>query len=397
MSDIFILEDTEDTWNKSIKKWLNKWNFIDAINDYLLSMQSLKTKDKVILFRLMSTMLNAGLSILKALSILEAQEKNPVLKWILAKFIDEIKWWKWFSECLALYPSSFWDAEIWVVESWEKTWKLNASLTQLADQVEKLDSISSKLKWAMMYPAMVVIVVIWVVWVMMTMVVPKLLEIFWYDPKLSLDNPINVAAMEALPASTNFLIWISNFFTNYWLLMIIGTFVWIIFLKIWKQTPDGRYNWDKIMLNIPVFWDINRKLVLSKFSRVLSSLLASWVSIVESLRITAEAVWSEVYKQRIMMIRDDVKQWHKIYESIEWDKLFPEMLIQMVQVWEQTAKLDSIILKLADFYDEQVDNTISIINKLLEPIIIVFMAVVVWFIAVAIMQPIMNLADQVTK
>lgn len=396
MSDIFILEDSENT-SKQTKKHLKKWNFLDGVNAYLLTLQSLKTKEKVILFRLMSTMLNAGLSILKALSILEAQEKNPVLKWILSTFIKEIKWWKWFSECLAMYPASFWDAEIWVVESWEKTWKLNQSLTQLADQVEKLDSISSKLKWAMMYPAMIVVVVVWVVWVMMTMVVPKLLEIFWYDPTLALDNPINVSAMAALPASTNFLIWISNFFTNYWLLMIVWWFISVIFLKIWKQTPDGKYNWDKMMLHVPVFWEINKKLILSKFARVLSSLLSSWVSIVESLRITAEAVWSEVYRQRIMMIRDDIKQWHKIYESIEWDKLFPEMLIQMVQVWEQTAKLDSIILKLADFYDEQVDNTISVINKLLEPIIIVFMAVVVWFIAIAIMQPIMNLADQVTK
>lgn len=396
MSDIHILNDDINTSETSNKEITSK-SFLEAIDSYLIWLQSLKTKDKVIFFRLLSTMINAGISILKALSILEKQEKNPVLKKILNTFIENIREWKTFSYCLWLYPMSFSAAEMWVVESWEKTWKLNSALLQLADQVEKLDSINWKIKSAMMYPSMVMIVVLWVVSIMMIVVVPKLLEIFWYNPALSLDDPINIAAMDKLPWTTQLLISISNAFTNHWLLMAILLILWIFFLLIWKQTPTWKYKWDKFLINIPVFWDINRKMILSKFSRVLSSLLSSWVSIVESLRITSEAVWNEVYKQRILLIKEDIQQWMKIYESIEWDDLFPEMLIQMVQVWEQTAKLDTIILKLADFYDEQVDNTVATINKLLEPIIIVFMAVVVWFIAISIMQPIMNLADQVSQ
>ena len=171
----------------------------------------------------------------------------------------------------------------------------------------------------------------------------------------------------------------------------------LIFVLIWKRTPTGHYIYDNIMLHLPVFWEINTKLTLSKFSRIFSGLLGSWVSVVESLRITAVAVWNEVYKQRLLLLSNDVQQGIKIWESLDGDKLFPDMMIQMIQVWEQTAKLDETVVKVADFYDEQVDNTISVINKLLEPFIIVFLAVVVWFIAVAIMQPIMQMADTITQ
>jgi type IV pilus assembly protein PilC len=151
-----------------------------------------------------------------------------------------------------------------------------------------------------------------------------------------------------------------------------------------------------LMLKIPIFWWINKKLVLSKFARVFSWLSASWVSVVESLKITASAVWNEVYKQRILLLSKDISSWIKMWESLDWDRLFPDMMIQMIQVWEETAKLDKTILKVADFYDEEVDNTISVLNKLLEPFIIVTLAVIVWFIAMAIMQPIMNLADTIS-
>jgi type IV pilus assembly protein PilC len=235
----------------------------------------------------------------------------------------------------------------------------------------------------MLYPAMIIVVVIWVIAVMMVVVVPKLLEIFsWADN---------------LPVSTRILISISDFFVHSWWLMLIVVFWSIIWIWIWRKTPAWKYYYDKFMLKIPIFWNITQKIILSKFARVLSGMLTSWVSIVEWLRITSDAVGNEVYRQRILFLRDDIKRWLKIYESIENDPLFPEMMVSMIQIWEQTAKVDEIILKVADFYDEEVDNTIWVINKLLEPIIIVTMAWVVGFIAIAIMQPIMNLADTVSN
>lgn len=380
MSDIVILDDQKEDNLQIAEK---QYSIMERINDSFSAFQNLWVKEKVVFYRLLATMIDSGISIIKAVSILELQEKNPVMKNILFKFSRELKEWKSFSDCLLLYPNSFSLAEVGMIESWEKTWRLNKSLLMLADQVENLASISGKLRSAMMYPLMVILVVIWVVIVMMVMVVPKLLEIF--DDK------------SKLPPTTQALMTISDFFRDYWWLVIWFMVLSTVFISIWKKTPSWRYLWDKFLLRLPIFGEINKKIALSKFARVLSGLMSSGVSIVESLRITSDAVWNEVYRQRIMLMGQDIKQWLKMWESLEWDPFFPPMMVHMIQVWEQTAKVDSIILKIADFYEEQVDNTIWVINKLLEPIILVFLAVVVGFIAMAIMQPIMWLADQVSQ
>ncbi|MCP4524005.1 MAG: type II secretion system F family protein [Candidatus Gracilibacteria bacterium] len=394
MSDILILEEDKnhpgaESQNQKATKSYNSLsgengNLMDKINLFLLNMQNVKTKEKVLFYRLLATMTNAGMTVLKSLIVIEKQEKNPALKQILGRFCQELRDGKNLSECLALYPSSFSEAEIGIISSGEKTGKLNESLSELSSQIEKVESISGKLKSAMMYPMFIMIIVVGVIGVMMVVVVPRLLEIFGED-------------QAGLPASTQLLITISDIFSNYWMAMIGGFFLFVIAVKVWKKTPNGRYIFDNIMLKVPVFGQINKKLTLSKFARVFSGLLGSGVSIVECLKITSVAVGNEVYKQRLLLLGNDVQQGIKIWESLDGDKLFPDMMVQMIQVGEQTAKLDQTVIKVADFYDEQVDNTISIINKLLEPFIIVFLAVVVGFIAVAIMQPIMTMADTVTQ
>ena len=356
---------------------------LDSINDKIVSLQSLNIKNKLIFYRLLATMSNAWIWLVKAVSILEAQEKNPVLKKILVEFVKKLKSWKKLSDAMEDFPSSFAYAEVWIVRSWEKTWKLNSVLVDLADQVEKVNSINWKLKWALMYPAFIMIVVVGVIFVMMTMVVPKLIEIF--------DNKEN------LPESTKLLIAISDFMVNNWYLLIWAVIIIIISVIVWKNTITWKYLFDKIIFKIPVFGEVLQKIVLSKFSRVFANLISSGVSMVESLRIVSDIVWNEVYRQKILLLAEDIKGWIKIHESLEGSPLFPEMMVQMIKVWEDTATLDTTISKVADFYDEQVDNTIRVLNKLLEPFIIVFLAVVVWFIAMAIMQPIMNLADTISN
>jgi len=217
----------------------------------------------------------------------------------------------------------------------------------------------------------------------MTMVVPKIVEIFGDKDKL--------------PPITKVLIATSDFFVGYWWLIIILLVGSVIAISFWRNTESGHYRFDKILLRLPIMGKVIQKVILSKFARVLSNLLSSGISIVESLRIVSDVVGNEAYRQRILLLREDIKKGIKIGESLEDDSLFPEMLVQMIKVGEETAKLDTIIIKIADFYDEEVDTTISSINKLLEPIIIVSMAIVVGFIAVGIMQPIMNLADVVSE
>lgn len=389
MEDIIILGEEESQQNMSDDQVLSKnkgWEsktFMDALNDFVWSFQKLKIKDKIIFYRLMATMLNAGMSLIKGIAVLEKQEKNQNFKKILSSMLSWLKEWKNLSECMELYPASFSEAEIGVIRSWEKTGKLNEVMVSLADQVEKVASISWKLKSALIYPAMIMVVVVWVIAVMMTVVVPKLLEIF--EDKSS------------LPWSTRALIAISDAFRNYWYVMIIILVIVYFGISFWKKSPSWKYNYDRLLLKMPVFGMIIKKVTLSKFSRVFSGLMASWVSVVEGLKIVSEAVGNEVYRQRILLLLDDVRQGMKIWESLEWDPLFPDIMIQMIQVGEQSAKLDTTIVKVADFYDEQVDNMSGTINKLLEPFIIVFLAIVVGFIAIAIMQPIMNLADTVSN
>lgn len=358
-------------------------NFLEKINDLVVSFQKIKIKDKLVFYRLLATMLNAGVSIVDAVNILERQEKNEVMKHMLSDFSAGLREGKSLHECFLEHESQFNDSELGMVQTGEKTGKLNQVLLDLAEQVEKVASISGKIKSAMIYPAAILLVVFGVVFVMMTMVVPKLLEIF--DDK------------STLPASTKTLIAISDFFSGYWYLIILLFVGAYVFVHFWRKTPAGKYNFDAFLLQIPIFGGINRKLVLSKFSRILSGLLSSGVSIVESMRIVADAVGNEVYRQRILLLVEDVRQGIKVSDSLEWDVLFPEMMVQMMEVWEQTASLDKTIIKVADFYDEQVDNTVGVLNKLLEPFIIVLLAVIVWFIAIAIMQPIMWLADSVSN
>ena len=358
-------------------------NLIENINEYLINIQSIKVKDKLILYRLLSTMINAGMTLIKSIKVIQEQEKNPVLKRILWVFIEELRSWKTLSECLELFPNSFDEAEVWIIKSWEKTWRLNSTLLELANQIEKVSSISWKLKSAMIYPSFIILVVLGVIWVMMVVIVPKLLEIF--EDK------------SALPISTKVLIYISDFLANYWVFIIVWIIIFVIWIKIWKKTSWWKYLYDGFILKIPVFGSMNQKLILSKFSRLLSGLISSGVSIVIAFDIVADWIGNEVYRQRILLIKEDIKHWIKIWESIDWDKLFPAMMVQMIQVWEETANIDKTIIKVADFYDEQVNNMIAMLNKLLEPMIIVFLAVAVGWIAMAIMQPIMNLADTVSN
>lgn len=381
MSDIIILDNKNQT-NNDIEDSGKSWIML-KLNNVFLSFRKIKIKDKLIFYRLISVMINSWMTVIKSLQTLERQEKNKKLKDIYKSFLLNLRDWKNLSECLEEHPLSFSESEIWMIKSWEKTWKLNEVLVSVADQIEKISSIVTKLKSAMIYPAAIITVVISVIIIMMIFVVPKLLEIF--------ENK------DALPPTTKTLIWFSDFFRNDWLFLLIGILWLYIFVSVWKQTEAWRYYFDKMIINLPKIWMIYRKYILSKFARMLSSLIWSGISVVESLKIISGSLNNEVYRQRILLLTEDVKSWIKIWESIDWDPLFPDMMVQMIQVWEQTATLDKTIVKVADFYDEQFDAVIWTINKLIEPLIIVFLAVTVWFIAVAIMQPIMWLADQISN
>lgn len=189
----------------------------------------------------------------------------------------------------------------------------------------------------------------------------------------------------------------SAFIQNYWYLFFIIPVLLMSSLTAWRKTERGLYITDKILLKIPGVGTLLQKIIISRFARLLASLMGSGVSIVEALRIISGALGNEVYRQRVLLLRDDVTRGVTMGTSLEDDPLFPDMVTQMIRVGEETAKIDTIIIKVADFYDEEVDGAVSAVNKIIEPIIIVTMAVVVGFIAYAIMTPIMQLSDVISQ
>lgn len=376
VQDIVIL-DIEEWQQVSQKDDLLKY-----IKNLLSPGATIKLRQKVIFFRILATMVNASLTVLKSLTSLKKQEKDPGMVKFYEFMIDKIQWGLTMHESLQAYYGNFSDAEVSLIEAWERTGKLNQALLQIADQTEKVDSITRKIKGAMTYPMLLVVGMAACVTLLMVKVIPTLTS-FFGDP-------------ETLPPATKLIIGTSEAFQKYWFLigsiLGIGYFVF----TIWKKTKSGKYKWDGILLHMPIFGPLLRKVILSRFARVFSNLIGSGVSVIEAIRIVASAVGNEVYHQRLLLLRQDVKNWQKMAESLEDDPLFPDLLISMLRVGEETAQIGETVIKIADFYDEEVDIAVGSVQKMMEPIILVIMAVVIWFIAVGIFQPIMNLAGAIS-
>ncbi len=326
-------------------------------------------------------MTNASMTVLKSLDTLKKQEKDKKMLAFYNFVIERVKSGSTLNDSLRSYYDNFTDAECSIIEAGERTGKLNQALLQIADQTEKMDSISRKIRGAMIYPAVLIIGMIAVIIVLMVKVIPTLLE-FFGDP-------------ETLPESTKMILGMSNFFQAYWPVLVIGVVAIYVFYAAWKKTPNGKYLNDKMILKAPIAGPIVQKVILSRFSRVFSNLIGSGVAIVEAIRIVASAVGNEVYRQRILLLRQDIKAGKKMAESLEDDPMFPELLVAMLRVGEETAQIGNTVIKIADFYDEEVDIAIGSIQKLIEPFILVMMGAVIGFIAIGVMQPMMGLAGAI--
>lgn len=370
--DIVILDIEEWSWVKT-EEW-----FVKYLKDFFWKQGSISLRHKVIFFRIMATMVNASLTVLKSLTALKKQEKDKKMIAFYDFMIERVQGGLTMHESLDAYYGNFTNAEVSIIEAWERTGKLNSALIQIAEQTEKVDSITRKIKGAMTYPVLLIIGMAWCVTVLMVKVIPTLTSFF--------------GDRDSLPDATLLVLNTSDFFINNWFLIFATLFGTITAISVWKKTKTGKYKFDAIMLKMPIYGQLIRKVVLSRFARVFSNLVKSGVSVIEAIRIVASAVGNEVYHQRLLLMRQDVKNGMKMAESLEDDVLFPDLLVSMLRVWEETAQIGDTVIKIADFYDEEVDIAIGNIQKMIEPIILVVMAVVIWFIAVGIFQPIMNLA-----
>ena len=352
-----------------------------AVNDWMISHSNVDYREKATFFRLLSVMLNAGVPLIRSLDTLSAQMAKSVrLSRIVLEIARKVENGGTLSEGLRGFPDLFSDAEIGMVRSGEATGQLNQILGDIATQLEQAASLRSKVLGALIYPGVVMTLLIAVVFVMMIAVVPRLTDFFTQSGK-------------ALPLPTQILISTSAFFQSYWILMIGGLIGTVLLVNLWIKTPMGRYEWDSMKLRVPLIGTLLQKSILAQFMRQFSDLLGSGIQVTQALRISAGAVQSAVYQKRLELAAQDVEQGIPLAETLNDPRLFPDMVLNMIQVGEQTAHLETVCEKVAQFYDEEVDALVKGLTKAFEPIMLIVIGIVVGGMVAAVMLPIMNLSD----
>ncbi|MFH1284186.1 MAG: type II secretion system F family protein [Candidatus Peregrinibacteria bacterium] len=380
-------EKTEGIILEEKKGWkaAKTGNFIKDLwrsaNRFFLSKSKVKTKEKVTFFHLLAVMVNSGIPMVKSLnSLVQQMDKSPRLQMILDHIAGDIEAGSSFSEALLKYPDTFTEQEIGMVRSGEASGQLSRVCENLSKDAEKVYAIKSKVKSAMIYPIVIFVLLIGVVAAMMIFVIPRLKELF-------------TATGADLPLITRIVVGLSDFMVQQKFLLIIGILVVIFAFMLFKKTSIGRYAVDKLKISLPIFGVLFKKSYLSRFSRSLSNLLDSNISIVKAMEITGNSIGNDVYKKRIMLSMEDIKQGIPLAESLTESPLFPPMLINMIDVGEKTAQLDEITEKVASFYESEVDTAVEGISKIIEPVILIVIGLTVGAVVAAIMLPIMRLSS----
>ncbi len=356
-------------------------DFLVGLNDQVENLSKVKAKEKATFFRLLAVMINAGIPIVESLTVLANQTKNPRLKKNISKIADEIKKGSKLSESMKKYSGVFNESDIGMIAAGEISGRLNGVLQDIAADTEKSASLKAKIKGALTYPIVVMFILATAITLLMVMVVPQITSLF-------------TGSGQVLPPATQMLINISDFLRNNILLVTLSPFLLVGTMSLIRKTELGKYYTDFLLLLIPVFGQLNRKAALSRFSRMISNLLKSGISIVEALIITANSIGNDVYKRRIIVSSKDIAQGIPMGENLRGnERLFPTMVVSMVAIGEQTGEISTVMDKIADFYEEEVDLMSSNFSKLLEPLILVVVGVTVGGIVAAVMQPIMSLTD----
>jgi len=343
-----------------------------------------KSKVLATFTRQLATLVDAGLPLLRGLRVLEKQEKHPTLKNIIAELALSIEGGSTFSEGLAQHPKVFNRLFVNMVKAGELGGVLEVVLTRLSEFMEKAQKIKGKVIAAMFYPVAVLVVATGILIILMVKVVPAFEQVF-----------IGMAEGAQLPAFTRLVLGISRMIKDN-ILMTLGIVVaFFIALAIFKRTKFGHHAWDKFRLKMPVVGPVVSKVAISRFTRTLGTLISSGVPILQALTIVRETAGNVVIANAVNAVHESVKEGETITAPLEACGVFPPMVISMVDVGEQTGALPEMLLKIADNYDEEVDNAVAAMTSLLEPIMIVFLAVVVGSIVIAMFLPLIDLMNRV--
>jgi type IV pilus assembly protein PilC len=344
----------------------------------VLFKQKVKTKELVVFVRQFATMINAGLPLVQCLEILGTQQANAEFKRIITTIRQDVEGGSTFADALKKHPQVFDDLFINLVAAGELGGVLDIILNRLALHMEKSEAIKGKVKSAMVYPIIVICVAVVVVAILMIFVIPTFKEMF-------------VSFGGTLPAPTQMVISMSNFFRGYWWVMIIIIVAVLAAFRYAMKVPKIRYQIDKVFLKLPLFGPLLRKVAVAKFSRTLSTMISSGVPIMDGLEITSKSSGNLVIEEGIKNVRQAISEGKPMADPLEATGLFPGMVVQMVSVGEATGALDNMLAKIADFYDEEVDAAVSALTASLEPMLMVFLGGTIGFLVVAMYLPIFKM------
>jgi len=341
------------------------------------------TKDVVVFSRQFSTMVNAGLPILQGLTIVAEQAENPDFRVVMTRVRDDISNGVPLSEAMAKYPKVFTTLYVNMVKAGEQGGILDVIFERLSEYMEKAEGVSRKVKSAMMYPIVVMSVAVLVVIFLMVKVVPTFRDVF--------------ASFGAkLPAPTQFLIDVSAFLSSWKAgLLVIFLVVFWVAVTLYRKTKTGAYNWDMMILKLPVFGILARKAAVAKFARTLGTLIKSGVPIMDALETVAKTSGNLVLEKAVLNARDSVREGKTLTQPLKESKVFPPMVTQMINVGEETGALDAMLSKIADFYEDEVDAAVEGLTSIIEPILIVFLGVTIGFIVVAMFMPMFSIGNVV--
>jgi len=339
--------------------------------------------DKVLFSRQLSTLINAGIPVVQCLNILVEQVRKKSFQKILTNVRSDIEGGEFISSALAKHPSCFDRLYISMVKSGEIGGVLDEVLERIATYLENIAELRRKVIGAMVYPAMIVLVAIGVVTFLLVFVIPKFKDVFQVFG-------------ERLPKPTRILIAVSDFLVH-WTLLIILVIIAIVVTAgiIINRSERVRLQWHKFILKIPLFGELFRKIAIARFTRTLGTLVRSGVPILEALDIVALTSGNRVIELAILDARSAIKEGAKISDPLKASGAFPPMVVQMVSVGEETGALDAMLFKAADYYDREIDATVSALSSILEPMMIVILGVIVGFIVVCMYLPIFSLPGMI--
>lgn len=361
---------------------------IEKIGYLLMLTQKINIKEKISFLEQFSTLLNSGIPITNSLTIISYQTKNKKLKKMLETIHSDINKWVSLSQSFWKYSHTFKQFDISIIEMWEMTWKLGDAMEEIKNKEEKAKEIRSKVLWAFIYPIVIIILSIWMIIVFILYVIPKITDMY-KDAKVN------------LPKLTKFVIDLSDYMQkniSSILMIMVLIFLWIYIFKTNKKT---KIYYDRIILSLPIAWNLIRKSILANFTSSLWTLLKNGVIINRSLEISSWVTNNDYYKKEIEKMVVGISVWEEFskllwIEEIQSKKenaLFPIELASIVKIWEQTWKLAELLIKISHKYNKEIDNLVKNLSTAIEPLVIIFVWWVVWTLIMAIMLPFFNMVN----